>query len=245
MGISYGRPTIARGGKGIKYTENGNIYGMHIFYSSDFFVLLEDRTCDYLIVAGGGSGCRGNNGPAGGGAGGLILTSSNITKGAYSVVIGAGGIGTANYLSYNGNDSSCFDLTAIGGGGAGRSGYPGKDGGSGGGNSYYLNVSSSYGGVALQPSSNPGIGYGAPITRRTSSMPRGGGTGGEQPGANYFDGLTVWGNVYGIGGFNYNTNGPGRANTGDGGGGVSGLVAAPNNVATNGGSGIVIIRYQI
>ena len=134
MGISYGRQTIARGGKGIKYTENGNIYGMHIFYSSDFFVLLEDRTCDYLIVAGGGSGCRGNNGPAGGGAGGLILTSSNITKGAYSVVIGAGGIGTANYLSYNGNDSSCFDLTVIGGGGAGRSGYPGKDGGSGGGN---------------------------------------------------------------------------------------------------------------
>ena len=178
MGMVYGKPGVARGGKGIKYIENGNMYGMHIFKGSDAFVLFEDRVCDYLIVAGGGSGCRGNNCQSGGGAGGLILTSSTITKGSYTVVVGGGGVGLGNYFSNSGNNSSCFGLAAIGGGGGGRSGYPGQDGGSGGGNTYYLNVATSYGGVALQPSANPGIGYGAPITRRTSSTPRGGGAGG-------------------------------------------------------------------
>jgi hypothetical protein len=250
MALIYGRPPIARGGKGIQYVENNILYGMHIFDSSDIFVLFEDKVCDYLIVGGGGAGSLGNNGQAGGGAGGLILSSgNNITKGNYSIVIGAGGAGSASFSRNNGNNTTAFGLTAIGGGGGGWSGVPGADGGSGGGNTYYLNNPNSYGGLALQPGSNPGIGYGAPINRRQASMPRGGGAGGEQSGANYYDGLTVWGEIYGIGGFNGDCStspGPaGRPNSGDGGGGACGLLPVAIRIATNGGSGRVIVRYRV
>lgn len=248
MATVYGKTAVAVGGRRITYTEDTKTYIAHMFYSSDIFLLYENKYCEYLIVAGGGSGVRGNNGDAGGGAGGLILSAGNITKGNYPIIVGAGGVGLGNYFSNNGNNSSALGLTAIGGGGGGRSGYPGQDGGSGGGNQYYLNVATSYGGIALQPSATPGIGYGAPVNRRTSSTPRGGGAGGEQVGANYYDGLTVWGNIYGIGGFHTisGQRGPaGRINSGDGGGGANGLLPTELRVGTNGGSGIVIIRYEI
>lgn len=246
MAVIYGKVPVSLGGRRQIIEENGNSYMVHVFDGSDIFVLQEDKLCEYLIIAGGGSGSRGNNGQAGGGAGGLILSSGVISKGNYPIVIGAGGAGSASFLQNNGNNTTALGFTAIGGGAGGWSGTPGRDGGSGGGNQYYLNVATSYGGVALQPAANPGIGYGAPINRRQASMIRGGGAGGEQPGANYYDGLSVWGEIYGIGGLAGDGSQPGaagRPNSGDGGGGANGLLPAAIRIATNGGSGKVIIRY--
>ena len=97
----------------------------------------------YLQVAGGGAGGgttnAGNNAGGGGGAGGYLTgtTTLNPTL-SYTVVVGAGGVGTT-FIGGNGNNSQFGTLTAsVGGGGGGSSfSYPtyinGANGGSGGG----------------------------------------------------------------------------------------------------------------
>jgi hypothetical protein len=102
---------------------------------------------EYLIVAGGGSGgvgSGGNTGGGGGGGGGVLTGKIDITPQSYTVTVGDGGAGyttTANTQSTGGNsgqNSSAFNLTAIGGGG-GKAAYGNATtneslgGGSGGG----------------------------------------------------------------------------------------------------------------
>lgn len=98
-----------------------------------------------LVVAGGGAGgttiSGGYEGAGGGGAGGVVLSAFNVTPGtSYTIIVGAGGAyGTNN----NGNNTSAFGLTAIGGGRGGYAvnGVPacsaGASGGSGGGATGY------------------------------------------------------------------------------------------------------------
>lgn len=255
MGTLYGTPPIARGGDLIyKKQESDGLYVYHKFLTvgdSTFIVFDNSLIIDYLIVAGGGGGRLGNNGDAGGGAGGLILnTAQSVNKGSYPIVVGAGGLSHKDNISAptNGGNSTAFGLIAIGGGMSGNASIKGSDGGSGGGNTYFsTTLTQRIGGVALQPSANPGIGYGAPLVARQQSTPRGGGAGGEQPGANYYDGLEVWGEVYGIGGFGglgVLASPGGRPNSGDGGGGVGGLTPPPK-IGNDAGSGIVVIRYKV
>ncbi len=94
---------------------------------------------EYLIVAGGGSGSNTISG--GGGAGGM-LTGTNIfnKSNTISISVGQGGAAAANDAvstrGSNGQNSSLFGLTAIGGGTAGIYGsnaHVGASGGSGGG----------------------------------------------------------------------------------------------------------------
>lgn len=82
---------------------------------------------DYIIVAGGGSG--GNILGGGGGAGGAITGSVSIPMNApHQVVIGQGGTPTND-----GEYSSFYNFTSIGGGAGGAESGSGNDGGSGGG----------------------------------------------------------------------------------------------------------------
>jgi hypothetical protein len=255
MATIYGKRPIARGGDLIyKKQESDGLYVYHEFLtvgSSSFIVFDDVLIVDYLIVAGGGGGLLGNNGDAGGGAGGLILNNlQTLTKGTYPIIVGAAGLSHKDGITSgtNGGDSIAFDLTAIGGGRSGNASIRGADGGSGGGNAYYSDtLAPRRGGEALQPSATPGIGYGSPIVFRTAATVRGGGAGGEQPGANYYDGLTVWGEIYGIGGFGGLgglASPGGRPNSGDGGGGVGGLTPSPK-IGNDAGSGIVVIRYKV
>ena len=92
--------------------------------------------CDVLLVAGGGSGGVDNAG--GGGGGGLIDGPITITPGTYPISIGGGGAArpgpTDDGAGTNGNPSTGFGWTAIGGGsGGGWSGNPGAHGGGSGG----------------------------------------------------------------------------------------------------------------
>jgi hypothetical protein len=244
----------ASGGTVTEVIEGNFVYNVHTFTTVGTTNFIVDRgvsgaEVEFLIVAGGGGGRVGNNGSAGGGAGGLILTSNTIGSATYPIVVGEAGLSHKDNITggTNGGNSSAFDLVAIGGGISGNASIPGSNGGSGGGNSYYaVDSPTRKGGLALQPSSTPGIGYGAPLTQILGSMLRGGGAGGNQPGANYYDGLTVWGTVYGIGGFpgGNDIGQGGRPNSGDGGGGVGGLAPTPR-IGNDAGSGIVIIRYKI
>lgn len=134
---------------------------------------------DYLIVAGGGSGGTGYYG-GGGGAGGFLDGSATAALGGtYTIVVGAGGVGTTTQTLRGGNGgnssvsgSGINTLTGIGGGGggsrnndstAGTFACSGADGGSGGGVGFSYPgttiAGSAKGGDALQPGSASG-GYG-------------------------------------------------------------------------------------
>ena len=135
----------ATGGAISNITHRGRTYKVHTFTSgSTNFVVTSagsSPSLQYLIVAGGGSG--GSN-LGGGGGGGGVLTNVNsaplaVTAQTYVITVGNGGAsvsgGQGGAVANDGQNSSAFGLTAIGGGGAGG-GSPNRaarSGGSGGG----------------------------------------------------------------------------------------------------------------
>ena len=80
---------------GTKTTDGDNT--VHTFTSSGIFWANTTLTnVDMLIVGGGGGGGAGNDsGPGASGAGGLLYGTRNLNTASYTIVIGAGGVGTA------------------------------------------------------------------------------------------------------------------------------------------------------
>lgn len=153
-------------------------YWYHTFTSVGNFIPNQSLSCDYLVVAGGGSGALGNAG--GGGAGGYLTgTGLSVTAQSYAVLIGAGGasaIGGTAVSGYNGSNSIFSSITATGGGGGGAAtGTNGLSGGSGGGGGGGNGSSS---GGAASPSGQGNAGGGA-----SSGAPFGGGGGGGAGGS--------------------------------------------------------------
>jgi hypothetical protein len=140
-------------------TTSGN-FRIHTFTSSSSLVVPSgfSATAEYLVVAGGGGG--GGSTAGGGGAGGVIFQSGPMEPGTYPAVVGAGGTGgrIANAgapNNTNGQNTTFFGLTAIGGGrgySASNSAAPssvaasGGSGGGGGGHGPNTAPSSSVGG---------------------------------------------------------------------------------------------------
>ena len=135
--------TVAAGGDYI-YEHDG--YTVHVFNTSGDFVVEESASgteVECLIVAGGGGGGAAddvNGGGGGGGGGGVLYKTVVVSKDTYPVVVGLGGEGLPDNNggpAKDGENSSAFNFTAIGGGGGriGVSGTPenGNSGGSGGG----------------------------------------------------------------------------------------------------------------
>ena len=156
---------------------------------------------EYLIVAGGGAGGRHHGG--GGGAGGLLNGFATVTidTGTYAIVVGAGGAIDSGTNSSpgtpggNGQNSTAFGLTAIGGGGGGQYNGNGSSGGSGGGPSNWSTSRSGGAGTS---------GQGFPALNGSSSYNTrggGGGAGGSPPSSNnYNDGGVgkFFGSTFGI-----------------------------------------------
>lgn len=230
-------------------------YRIHTFTSSDNFVTSATLSnLEVLMVAGGGSGGSGNNneGGGGGGAGGLLYGTTSLSAGTYGVSIGAGGSGNSN-----GNSTTFNGWTANGGGYGANCDQSGGNGGSGGGGSGC--GQDRPGGSANQGSQGPLTGYGNPGAL-------GHWTGG---GSYHSDGQGGGGGGAGSAGQEYRTNGSGRtygisgsnvnyAVGGYGGAGRSGNYCGANggantgtggegsvNCNPSGGSGIVILRYQV
>ena len=252
------------GNMGIHAATGGSIatdgdYKVHTFTSNGTFEVTTapaaGATVEYLLVAGGGSAGRSWNWGGGGGGGGVLSGYLDVSAQEYAVVVGAGGAKgtTANTLGGGGN-STFGGLTAVGGG-AGRSGYGGSSpvyqtqtaGGSGGGT-----IDGPGAGTAGQ-GFDGGTGTGG-------RNPHGGGGGGASEAGSTDaimdggDGMTNWitgaAVVYGGGGAgSREDNAKGAAGTGGGGSnaaGTNGLGGGAGSAAadTNGGSGVVIIRYR-
>lgn len=260
----------ASGGVETTYTKAGTTWKVHTFKNDDTFKVEKSAApFKVLIVAGGGGGGPSGayNGAGGGGAGGLIYDEAvNLSEGDIPVVIGAGGAGAGA----NGKDTKFgSSLTAVGGGaggansgqaggsgggagGAGGSGGKGVsgqgfDGGPGGNSDYKCG---SGGGGAGEPGHpytgdrNGGDGRLIDITG-TATYYAGGGGGGSSQGQAIGQGGKGGG---GAGGWPPNSSGgpgAGVANTGGGGGGGGGSNGGAGPTGAPGGSGIVIVSYEV
>lgn len=238
---------------GFVTTFNG--YTIHKFTSNGTFTVLSDVLVEYLVVAGGGGGGTGFGG--GGGAGGFRIGSKTLSPGTYSITVGAGGLGAPG-SNANGNpgENSVFDtVTASGGGAGGGQASAGGAGGSGGGGGGTYGI---YGGAGNIPATTPPQGNSGAGSSGGTYGGGGGGAGSAGSGANGGTGLgsSISGTwvTYCGGGAGNSTSGLGAAV--DGGGGMYGSVhvsAAANRGGggngdqgipeSNGGSGVVFIRY--
>jgi hypothetical protein len=202
---------------------------------------------EYLIVAGGGSGGAHNAG--GGGAGGLLTGHIAITAQAYTITVGAGGLAVTNAVGNNGNNSSAFGLTAIGGGrGGSQSGSPvgnpqtgGSGGGGGGTQSGAAGTAGqgNAGGDGPNATGGGGGGAGSPGTAYANNKAGDGGHGIYNTilGTGYFWAGGGGGSIYGGGGYPLGSAGDG----GLGGGGGGGHRAAGTGEFGLGGTGGITV----
>ena len=242
---------------------NSSGYTIHTFTSNGTFTPNGAGNVEYLVVAGGGGGGKDTGG--GGGAGGFrTSTGFAVTAQAYTVTVGAGGVGATSYVNgANGADSVFSTITSTGGGGGAPAGDTGVGGGSGGGGSRTGTggsgtsgqgnnggsgtafLSGAGGGGAGAVGGNAGGdttsgvgGDGSASSISGSSVYYAGGGGGGSRGTGGAGGLG------GGGAGSYDTTATaGTANTGGGGGGGGNDVTSGYNGGA-GGSGIVIIRYR-
>ena len=244
------------------YNGAGQRWRVHKFTGNGSLEVLESQQPFRVLVVGGGGGSQGPYG-GGGGAGGVIANDAQtLTVGTHTVTIGAGG------NQANGQNSVLGPLTAIGGGrtsATGGSGGGSNDGtryqgtagqgnrgGSGGTQGGECNGGGGgAGGVGkdayLYGSGDGGPGIGTDITGTPMRLAGGGGGGmGWNPGTS--NGHIVGKGVDGGGSCPTAWNGsPGHAtaNTGGGGGGAHFKLGSGGTSPGSGGSGVVIVAYQI
>ena len=249
---------------------DGKTYRVHAFKTvgSHQFTVNQDLEVDVLVVGGGGGEKTSYNPQAGGGggAGGLIFISRLIYNNQnISIVVGDGGKKTG---ARNGQNSSFENLIAYGGGVGGGWDKNGISGGSGGGAGSGGVATTGGSGISNQGNkggdSNLGIhtsggGGGAGGAGERGNSSRAGKGGDGKNFSDYFGirigdsgwfsgggggGQSLHAPSFGLGGLGgggnggYSTGIDGLINTGGGGGG--GVF-----YASDGGSGIVIVRYEI
>ena len=220
---------------------------------------------------GGAGGYRESPGTASGGysvspLGAAPAVALPVSVQAYPIVVGGGGVGSGTNTSrYPGIASSFSTISSAGGGGGGTGHNPqglsaGGAGGSGGGSSYFPGGGTGGAGntpPVSPPQGQPGGGgnSGGPSTKG------GGGGGATQAGKSHPAGSgggigatsSITGSAVNRAGGGDGGNGSGcagpygggpGAGTVNTGGGGKGTTSAPPSAGSNGGSGIVILRYK-
>ena len=252
-GFYTGAVAAPTGGTETTYTDSGTDYVVRSFLSGTTnLVFNKAGTVDYLLVAGGGAGGYSAI-PGGGGAGGLLTaTGLSVSVQTYPIVVGAGGVGdNGGGVINDGDDTTAFSLTAVGGGqgGVGPGTIGAHTGGSGGGGDGYSGAGAA-GTVGQGNAGGSGVNHGA-----------GGGGGAGAVGANA---VSPSGGAGGVGlsnslrtgsGVFYAGGGGGQKWTGsngaggNGGGGAGGVAGTVNTgggaggAGGSGGSGIAVVRW--
>jgi hypothetical protein len=236
---------------------NNNYYAKKVFTSTQSWTVPSEfrgLSANVIIVAGGGAG--GSNVGGGGGAGGVINNASFVTSEvSYTATVGAGASTRRGDPSPGGSEpngaSSIFgSLTAVGGGGAGSyNAGIGSNGGSGGGGSGWTGSYTGGTGTAGQGYSG---GNGGGSNSGTGGGGGGAGGAGNNGGSsttvnvNGGSGISIFGVTYARGGIgsanDANNVSHATENTGNGGDGNG---QTDSGFGRNGGSGIIILRYQI
>jgi uncharacterized repeat protein (TIGR02543 family) len=266
LNLSY---VSAEGGEVTDTQISGEWYRIHAFkdVGEDSFNVTQGGEVDFLVVAGGGGG--GDKYGGGGGAGGLLSSFTNQEKmnvffGNYNVFVGAGGS-----INSSGSNSQFNNVIAMGGGRGHSWRGNGFDGGSGGGaasdfdSSYWLGGSGIFeqgmnggnattgrggGGGGFLQSGQDGVsggmkgGDGINLSNfiGTSFGENGWFAGGGGGGARHSTQSGI-GGLGGGGGYSKGYSN-GMPNTGGGGSAANSDYSIPRGT---GGSGIVLVRYQI
>ena len=229
-------------------------YTIHTFTSSGTFTnTINNLNVEYLVVAGGGGGGAKRGG--GGGAGGMRTGSLTLSTGGKTVTVGSGGSRSGGgFSSGNSGNSSTFDSITSNGGGRGGSRNNGGNGGSGGGNGRSDGAGGTSGGSGTSGQGNNGGGHGGNHGGsggggKNGSGGGGGGGGRGSAGNSSISGSSVsyaeggqGGTTYGAGGYSGGSGQNRPANTGHG---ADGGDDSPGYTGGAGGSGIVIVRYQL
>ena len=213
-------------------------YRIHTFTTvgTSTFTATGSGPVEYLIVAGGGGG--GSDNAGGGGGGGVLASGKNgaqtliLSSQTYQIVVGNGSKTESfnnNDAQTNGENSSAFGLTAVGGGrgASGNAGLlnPGSGGSGGGGEGETVNASQQTGAAPSVANQGFAGGNGGALALET---PGGGGGGGGAGSA----GSNATGTTGGNGGTGYLSSISGTSlRYGSGGGGAS------QNSAVGGGTG--------
>jgi hypothetical protein len=261
-GTTAQRPASPSNGM-IRYNTDDNELEVYREATWENFSMLYN--IEYLVVAGGGGGGAGRASESwfaggGGGAGGAIDSTLTVpVASVYSIVVGAGGNGQvagANHQTatgVDGNNSTAFGQTAIGGGAAGsyqESGgiRLGRNGGSGGGGGAGGTDSTGGSGTAGQ-GNDGGTGAGSGGTGGGGGASASGENGSGEDGGNGGDGIN-WkslgtyyaggggGGAPSISGYNGTPGDGGQGGGGDGRVSVgSGAVGNAGTANTGGGGG--------
>ena len=228
------------GGDDVYYDSGYQYHEFQADTTEDLSITGDPAIIEALIVGAGGGTPTSNLGgvaKGGGGGGGIINQNIVINSQNYNVTIGQG------VSNGNGEDTTAFGLTAIGGGKSGDNtgDLNGRDGGSGGGGTNDVNGGTGQGGRGLQGND------GASGAGDSVLAYRGGGGGGftsAGSGRDGGDGLE-WPSGSGV----YYSGG--GASTSDEGSGTTGLGGGTSNYGGGadynqsiGGEGIVIVRYK-
>jgi hypothetical protein len=238
------------GGVTGSFTSGGVNYAFNKFTTSGELVLPNNIEATLLVVAGGASGIdSATQAGVGGGGGGVLYTETRLYKGRYNVSVGLGGIsGSAGQSSSLSNTG--FKYEALGGGTIGSIGNSGAP--------TSFNV-----GASITEAAGGGAGASQNGFDYVFITTRDGGKGGEGLTYNMDGTSSVYGSGGGGGGStDQNADGGIRGtNAGDGyqqtpfgnvvqaingyGGGGGGCQSGNLGPSGPGGSGVVIIRYQI
>jgi len=131
-------PDTAEASGGTMTTSGGRTF--HTFTTGGTFTLnVSVGTVEVMLIGGGGGG--GSVSGGGGGSGNMIIVTSNLSPGSYTVTVGNGGVAGTNATNGGAGGQSRFSATginirALGGGGGSTQGVAvGGTGGSGGGGS--------------------------------------------------------------------------------------------------------------
>jgi hypothetical protein len=257
---------VGSGGTSSNITVGGLPHRMLTFTGSGTFTVTTAGMFDCTIIGGGAAG-KANAGAGGGGGGGGALVTSQFVYfevGTHTVGIGAGGLvhppvavtpsfvgkyasgkpqGPSDGGSANLNPSGPLVDGFSGGSGIGVGPNNGSNGGGGGGGmggaGTNANTNKGYNNMTNGGNGGAGIDWSAwrGESAGTTRYGGGGGGGGGYAGTGGSGGSGGGGN----GASYYNSNGSnGAANTGGGGGGGS-----DNGAYTQGGSGLVLIRFKL
>ena len=240
-------------------------YWYHTFVSSGTFTPAKALSCDYLVVAGGGSGNAsglGTGGAGAGGAGGLRSTvgatggggslesALSLASGTgYTVTIGAGAAAPtyAANTRVSGSNTTFNTITSTGGGGGagGSVNLAGATGGSGGGGSGNFQTVGGAGTANQGYTGGSGVGVngggggggaGAVGANGTGTAPASGGNGGVGISTSISGSATYY--AGGGGGGNYSGGSAGTGGNGGGGGGGNPGTAGTANTGSGGGGAV-------
>ena len=268
-------PVVATGGTVTTYTQGGITYKLHTFTGNGVFTVSSGGSVEtFLVGAGGAGGTSGygtsqesRSGGGGGSAGQVVVSSTSVSTGAYSIIVGPAtttqatisttALGLSAAPGKKGANPALDGASGVNGSGAGAyvDGSPAGNGGVGtnhnGGSGGNSSVGNNGGGGGAGQGGNGtngspggqggagGVGYLSTFSG-TSKYYAGGGGGGV--GGSGFGGLGG-SDVGGRGASS--TAGPagnGVTNTGSGGGAAAGQVYLTRG---SGAAGIVMIRYPI